>query len=95
MATDPRTGRRGPTPSPTSVPPDRQEPVSDDSLYPAISRLTGAGLLERRTEPDDHEITDFTRFFTVQAFLSQLPDEAEACAARTGNAPPTLEEPAS
>ncbi|MDO0917307.1 PadR family transcriptional regulator [Streptomyces sp. DT2A-34] len=75
-------------------------PVSDGSLYPAISRLTKAGLLERRVEPSagaaryvlflteagrvemlkrlrepaEHEITDFTRFFTILAFLSQLPD---------------------
>ncbi|MET7889945.1 PadR family transcriptional regulator [Streptomyces mirabilis] len=146
-------------PQPDFGPTGRQGPVSDGSLYLAISRLTGAGLLERRTEPGDHEITDFTCFFTVLAFLSRLPDEAdqhavlrrrlafleepasffydgdrplhvaevpdrnrrgilltaratsrtertwlhevlgedapEAGAARTGNAPPTLEEPAS
>ena len=79
-------------------------PVSDGSLYPAINRLTKAGLIERRAdpaaggrpvraEPDrgrtradmlqrlrkpaDHEITDFTRFFTILAFLSLLPDVAE------------------
>jgi DNA-binding PadR family transcriptional regulator len=78
-------------------------PVSDGSLYPAISRLTKAGLLERHTEPGagaaryvlslteagrtemlkrlrkpaDHEITDFTRFFTILAFLSHLPDVAD------------------
>ncbi|KOU77150.1 PadR family transcriptional regulator [Streptomyces sp. MMG1533] len=78
-------------------------PVSDGSLYPAINRLTKAGLLERHTEPSaaaaryvlsltvagrtemlkrlrepaEHEITDFTRFFTILAFLSQLPDVAE------------------
>lgn len=78
-------------------------PVSDGSLYPAISRLAEAGLLERRADPAagagryvltlteagrddllkrlrapaDHEITDFTRFFTVLAFLSHLPDAAE------------------
>jgi DNA-binding PadR family transcriptional regulator len=78
-------------------------PVSDGSLYPAISRLTTAGLIERRSdptagaaryvltltasgraemlqrlrEPADHEITDFTRFYIVLAFLSQLPDVAE------------------
>ncbi|MGW1753047.1 hypothetical protein [Streptomyces mirabilis] len=64
-------------PQPDFGPTGRQGPVSDGSLYPAISRLTGAGLLERRTEPADHEITDFTRFFTVLAFLSRLPDEAD------------------
>ncbi len=79
-------------------------PVSDGSLYPAITRLVKAGLLDRRTEPgtsaarrhtlrltgagrtellrrlrepEDGDITDSTRFFTVLAFLSRLPD-AEA-----------------
>ncbi|MFI6934338.1 PadR family transcriptional regulator [Streptomyces sp. NPDC050287] len=75
-------------------------PVSDGSLYPAINRLTKAGLIERRADPAagaaryvlsltaagraemlqrlrkpaDHEITDFTRFYVVLAFLSHLPD---------------------
>ncbi|MEV6399167.1 PadR family transcriptional regulator [Streptomyces sp. NPDC051907] len=79
-------------------------PVSDGSLYPAISRLVAAGLLDRRTEPgasaaqrhtlsltaagraellrrlrapSDLEISDSTRYFTVLAFLSQLPDTAD------------------
>ncbi|AXE83971.1 PadR family transcriptional regulator [Streptomyces sp. Go-475] len=78
-------------------------PVSDGSLYPAINRLTKAGLLERRADPAagparyvvsltgagrtellkrlrkpaDHEITDFTRFFTILAFLSHLPEVSE------------------
>jgi DNA-binding PadR family transcriptional regulator len=78
-------------------------PVSDGSLYPAINRLTRAGLIERRADPAagaaryvlsltaagraemlqrlrrpaDHEITDFTRFYVVLAFLSHLPDVAE------------------
>ncbi|MFJ8931506.1 PadR family transcriptional regulator [Streptomyces sp. NPDC102364] len=78
-------------------------PVSDGSLYPAINRLSKAGLLERRADPRagasryvlslteagradmlerlrkpaDHEITDFTRFSTILAFLSHLPDTAE------------------
>jgi len=78
-------------------------PVSDGSLYPAIKRLTRAGLIERRADsaagaaryvlsltaagrvemlqrlrtPADHEITDFTRFYIVLAFLSHLPDVAE------------------
>ena len=78
-------------------------PVSDGSLYPAINRLTKAGLIERRTtpvagggryvlnltaagredmlrrlrEPAEHEITDFSRWFTILAFLSLLPDSAE------------------
>ncbi len=79
-------------------------PVSDGSLYPAINRLVGAGLLDRRTEPgasaahrhtlsltdagrcellrrlrdaDGLDISDSTRYFTVLAFLSQVPDTAE------------------
>ncbi|MFI0938261.1 PadR family transcriptional regulator [Streptomyces sp. NPDC021020] len=79
-------------------------PVSDGSLYPAISRLVAAGLLDRRAEPgasaaqrhtlsltgdgrreltrrlrdaDGLDISDSTRFFTVLAFLSQLPDTAD------------------
>ncbi|GLY67048.1 PadR family transcriptional regulator [Amycolatopsis taiwanensis] len=79
-------------------------PVSEGSLYPAIKRLTAAGLLDRRTEPgtsaaprhilsltdagraellrrlrdpEDLEISDSTRFFTILAFLSQLPDVAD------------------
>ncbi|MFF3334852.1 hypothetical protein ACFYWX_35835 [Streptomyces sp. NPDC002888] len=42
--------------------------------------LTDAGraeMLRRLREPADHEITDFTRFFTILAFLSHLPDVAE------------------
>ncbi|MFG3531009.1 PadR family transcriptional regulator [Streptomyces sp. NPDC047917] len=79
-------------------------PVSDGSLYPAINRLVGAGLLDRRAEPgasaaqrytlslttaghtellrrlrdaDGLEISDGTRYFTVLAFLSRLPDTAD------------------
>ncbi|MBW8700733.1 hypothetical protein MBT84_14120 [Streptomyces sp. MBT84] len=79
-------------------------PVSDGSLYPAINRLVGAGLLERRAEPgasaahrhtlsltdagrrellhrlrdaEGLDISDGTRYFTVLAFLSQLPDTAD------------------
>ncbi|MFE7169748.1 PadR family transcriptional regulator [Streptomyces sp. NPDC057616] len=79
-------------------------PVSDGSLYPAINRLVGAGLLDRRTEPGASaaqrhtlsltdaghrellcrlrdakglDISDSTRFFTVLAFLSHLPDIAD------------------
>jgi hypothetical protein len=45
-----------------------------------VLSLTGAGraeLLKRLREPADHEITDFTRFFTILAFLSHLPDVSE------------------
>jgi DNA-binding PadR family transcriptional regulator len=79
-------------------------PVSDGSLYPAISRLVSAGLLDRRTEPGSSaaqrhtlslteaghcellrrlrganglDISDSTRYFTILAFLSHLPDTAD------------------
>ncbi|MFG2514796.1 PadR family transcriptional regulator [Streptomyces sp. NPDC048584] len=79
-------------------------PVSDGSLYPAISRLVKAGLLGRKAEPgasaarrhtlsltdagrrellrrlrdaDGLDISDSTRYFTVLAFLSRLPDIAD------------------
>jgi hypothetical protein len=42
--------------------------------------LTGAGraeLLQRLRKPADHEITDNSRFFTIVAFLSLLPDTAD------------------
>lgn len=78
-------------------------PVSDGSLYPAITRLAKAGLIQRRADPDagpgryeltvtkagrtellerlrhpaQHEITDFTRFFVVLTFLSNLPRLAD------------------
>lgn len=82
-------------------------PVSDGSLYPAVSRLVDRGLLDRREEQgtaaarrqvlrltdagrlelrrrlreaDGYDITDFTRFAAVLAFLSHLPgrDERDA-----------------
>lgn len=34
-------------------------------------------MLERLRKPADHEITDFTRFYTVLSFLSHLPAIAE------------------
>ncbi|MCX4885402.1 MULTISPECIES: PadR family transcriptional regulator [unclassified Streptomyces] len=78
-------------------------PVSDGTLYPAISRLTKAGLIERHAAPEagggryalnltdagredmlrrlrkpaEHEITDFSRWFVILAFLSLLPERAE------------------
>ncbi|WP_327365219.1 PadR family transcriptional regulator [Streptomyces sp. NBC_01217] len=79
-------------------------PVSDGSLYPAISRLVNSGLLDRRTEPGasaaqrhtlsltatgrtellrrlrepgELDISDSTRYFTVLAFLSHLPEVAD------------------
>ncbi|MFF3201079.1 PadR family transcriptional regulator [Streptomyces sp. NPDC002962] len=45
-----------------------------------VLSLTEAGhadMLERLRTPADHEITDFTRFLTLLAFLSKLPDVGE------------------
>ncbi|MFC5827644.1 PadR family transcriptional regulator [Nonomuraea insulae] len=36
-----------------------------------------ADLLRRLREPADHDITDSTRYFTILAFLSLLPDVAD------------------
>jgi len=79
-------------------------PVSDGSLYPAISRMARDGWLERHAEPGkaaaqkqvlhltergrsellsrlrepgEVDITDFTRFLVVLAFLALLPDRDE------------------
>ncbi|WP_406118066.1 PadR family transcriptional regulator [Streptomyces sp. NBC_00989] len=56
----------------------RADPRAGAGRY--ILSLTGAGradMLERLRKPADHEITDFTRFYTVLSFLSHLPDIAE------------------
>jgi len=45
-----------------------------------VLTLTDAGraeLLERLRDPVEHEITDGSRFFTILAFLSLLPDVAD------------------
>lgn len=45
-----------------------------------VLSLTDSGraeMLERLRKPADHEITDFSRFFTILAFLSLLPDVAD------------------
>ncbi|KPI31267.1 transcriptional regulator, PadR-like family [Actinobacteria bacterium OV320] len=45
-----------------------------------VLSLTEAGhadMLERLRTPADHEITDFTRFLSLLAFLSELPDVSE------------------
>ena len=79
-------------------------PVSDGTLYPAISRLVRDQLLDRRAEkgkaaaqrnvlsltasgrsdleqrlrqPASVDITDFSRFATILAFLALLPDRGE------------------
>jgi len=57
--------------------------TSDEGSAPArrqVLSLTGAGrveLLQRLRRPADGDITDPTRWFTVLAFLSLLPDVAE------------------
>jgi DNA-binding PadR family transcriptional regulator len=56
----------------------RADPGAGTARY--VLSLTGAGrteLLKRLRKPADHEITDFTRFFTILAFLSHLPDVSE------------------
>jgi DNA-binding PadR family transcriptional regulator len=56
----------------------RADPGAGAARY--LLSLTDAGraeMLERLRRPAEHEITDFARFFTVLAFLSQLPDVAE------------------
>jgi DNA-binding PadR family transcriptional regulator len=56
----------------------RTDPAAGPARF--TLRLTEAGraeMLERLRKPADHEITDFTRFFVILAFLSQLPDVAE------------------
>ncbi|MET7694331.1 PadR family transcriptional regulator [Streptomyces sp. NPDC005483] len=45
-----------------------------------VLNLTAAGredMLRRLREPAQHEITDFSRWFVILAFLSLLPDSAE------------------
>src|ERR1044072_3935648 len=54
------------------------DPAAGAARY--VLSLTSAGgpeMLRRLRKPADHEITDFTRFYVVLAFLSQLPDVAE------------------
>lgn len=56
----------------------RADPRAGAGRY--MLSLTGTGradMLERLRKPADHEITDFTRFYTVLSFLSHLPDIAE------------------
>lgn len=56
----------------------RTDPAAGPARY--TLRLTEAGraeMLKRLRKPADHEITDFTRFFIILAFLSQLPDTGE------------------
>ncbi|MEU9313813.1 PadR family transcriptional regulator [Streptomyces sp. NPDC048256] len=56
----------------------RADPAAGAARY--VLSLTAAGraeMLQRLRKPADHEITDFTRFYVVLAFLSHLPDVAE------------------
>ncbi|WP_067170656.1 PadR family transcriptional regulator [Microtetraspora niveoalba] len=57
----------------------RTEPGVSAAQRQALD-LTGDGrteLLRRLREPADHDITDSTRYFTILAFLSLLPDVAD------------------
>ncbi|WP_078606991.1 helix-turn-helix transcriptional regulator [Streptomyces flavidovirens] len=42
-----------------------------------LTAAGGAELLRRLREPDDLEVSDSTRYFTILAFLSHLPDAAD------------------
>jgi DNA-binding PadR family transcriptional regulator len=56
----------------------RADPAAGPGRY--MKNLTDAGhadLLDRLRSPAEHDITDFTRFFVVLTFLSQLPDVAD------------------
>ena len=56
----------------------RADPVAGPGRY--MLNLTDGGradLLDRLRCPAEHDITDFTRFFVVLTFLSQLPDVAD------------------
>jgi DNA-binding PadR family transcriptional regulator len=56
----------------------RADPAAGAARYMLSVTATGrADLLRRLRTPADHEISDFTRFFTVLAFLSLLPDVDE------------------
>ncbi len=57
----------------------RTEPGASAAQRHVLS-LTESGrseLLRRLREPADHDISDSTRYFTILAFLSQLPDTAD------------------
>lgn len=57
----------------------RTEPGASAAHRHVVS-LTSAGrseLLRRLREPADHDISNSSRYFTVLAFLSQLPDPAD------------------
>ncbi|MFF1696454.1 PadR family transcriptional regulator [Streptomyces sp. NPDC058257] len=57
----------------------RTEPGASAAQRHTLS-LTPAGrteLLRRLREPDEPDITDGARYFTILAFLSQLPDTAD------------------
>ncbi|MER5662722.1 PadR family transcriptional regulator [Streptomyces mirabilis] len=56
----------------------RADPAAGTARF--VLSLTEAGradMLQRLRKPADHEITDFTRFYTILAFLSHLPDVSE------------------
>ncbi|RFC74568.1 PadR family transcriptional regulator [Streptomyces sp. AcE210] len=59
---------------------DRRTEPGDSAAQRHVLSLTDAGrreLLRRLRDADGLEITDSTRFFTVLAFLSHLPDTAD------------------
>ncbi|MFF4778077.1 PadR family transcriptional regulator [Microtetraspora fusca] len=59
---------------------DRRAEPGASAAQRQVLDLTDDGrteLLRRLREPADHDITDSTRFFTILAFLSLLPDVAD------------------
>jgi DNA-binding PadR family transcriptional regulator len=56
----------------------RADPAAGAARYVlSVTDVGRAELLKRLRTPAEHEISDFTRFFTVLAFLSLVPDVAE------------------
>jgi DNA-binding PadR family transcriptional regulator len=56
----------------------RADPAAGPGRYTlSVTDAGRADLLDRLRSPAEHDITDFTRFFVVLTFLSQLPDVAD------------------
>lgn len=55
----------------------RADPAAGAARYVLRTEDGFTELRKRLRKPADHEITDFTRFFAILAFLSHLPDLGE------------------